>query len=427
MLKVWAAIFCILTIAEYFSFYYVIYGKRVKVTRKKGIGLAISALVLASACLFWNGWMLDFRLGLVFLVCFFVMFFLFGVSLKENAGLWLAALMILVLIEGIADDFVRIFITVGELDAMIIYLLCVLVMLWTYHFFIGRKLDRNMFQLPKHIRGIIAVMACVLILMMNFMSFLLSELATYKMARTGELFLFIGSIAICTLLFSLIYYFNITQDYSMQAEILERQNEQQREYFEQLLIKEQDTRQFRHDLIAELLELKNYSQKKEYEKLDDYLTEMLGGISEISKRQYDVGNDIVNTIINYYFLPIKELCNIRVRGYMQEEQAISQRDLCIVISNLVKNAVEAVEKLQVADRKILFEVQQGKKALNIHMENTIIDEIKMKDGLPITTKEDKKNHGLGLWNVRNVIEKYKGSCIFKTENHYYVVDIFLES
>lgn len=427
MEKILTTIFCILTLVEYISFYYVIYKKKIQITRIKVIGLLVCVLILAIACLGWNGWLMGLGQGLVFFVCFFAMFFLFNVSIKENAKLWLAALMILVLIEGMADDFVRIFITVGELDAMIIYLLCVLAMLWIYHFLIGRKLDRNLFQLPKRIRGIIAVMACVLILMMNFMGFVLSELAAYKLARIGEVFLFIGSIAICVLLFSLIYYFNVTQHYSMRAEILERQNEQQREYFEQLLKKEQDTRQFRHDLIAELLELKNFSQKKEYEKLDDYLTEMLGGISEISKRQYDVGNDIVNTIINYYFLPIKELCNIRVRGYMQEEQVITQRDLCIVISNLVKNAVEAVEKLQVADRKILFEVQQGKKALNIHMENTMIDELKMKDGLPVTTKEDKRNHGLGLWNVRTVIEKYKGSYTFKTENHWYVLDIFLES
>ena len=117
----------------------------------------------------------------------------------------------------------------------------------------------------------------------------------------------------------------------MQADMLEKQNEQQREYFAQLLKKEQDTRQFRHDLIAELLELKNYCEKEEYDRLDAYLAEMLGSISEISKRQYDVGNDIVNTIINYYFLPIQESCHVSVKGYMGEEQEVSQRDLCIIL------------------------------------------------------------------------------------------------
>lgn len=426
MEKVWAAVFCLLIIAEYFSFYYVVYGKRIQITKRKNVGLVVSALVLVLACLTWHGWMFDFRQGLVFLVCFFVMHFLFEVSYKENIRLWLSALMILILIEGMANNFICVFFTVGEFEATIIYLICVFIMLWTYYFFIGRKLDVNMFRLPGKIKGIVAIMAVVLVLVMNFMSYLLSEHVAHKMIRVGEMFLFIGSVAICALLFSLIYYFNVTQEYSMQAEMLERQNEQQREYFEQLLKKEQDTRQFRHDLIAELLELKNYSEQKEYKKLDDFLTEMLGEISNISIRQYDVGNDIVNTIINYYFLSIRESCNIRVKGYMEEEVGVSQRDLCILISNLVKNAVEAVEKVQKQQREILFEICQGQKSLNIHVENTMEGEIKMVDGFPVTMKEDKRNHGFGLLNVKTIVKKYKGSYNCKVKEYRYIVDIFME-
>ena len=211
----------------------------------------------------------------------------------------------------------------------------------------------------------------------------------------------------------------------MKAEVLERQNEQQREYFEQLLRKEQDTRQFRHDLIAELLELKNYFEKGEYIKLNDYLSEMLGEVSEISKRQYDVGNEIVNTIINYYFLPIRTTCNIKVKGYMWDEQEISQRDLCIIVSNLVKNATEAVEKMQNYEKEILFEVCQGEKSLNIHLENTMEGELTLKGGLPITTKSDKRNHGLGLLNVKSIVGKYEGSLSCNIENQRYTVDVFI--
>ena len=293
---VWVTVFSALTLLEYFSFYYVIYGRRLQLTLKRGIGLATVFLVSALMCLFWQEQTVDLQMCIVFLVSFFMMFCLFQVSFKENVRLWLAALMILVLIEGMVDDFIRIFISVGEQEATLIYLVCVLVLLWAYHFFVGRKLDVNMFRLPKRINWIVGIMAMVLVLVMNFMSFLLFEHVERPLARVGEVFLFLGSMAICVLLFSLIYFFNVTQEYSMKAEVLERQNEQQREYFEQLLRKEQDTRQFRHDLIAELLELKNYFEKGEYIKLNDYLSEMLGEVSEISKRQYDVGNEIVNKI-----------------------------------------------------------------------------------------------------------------------------------
>lgn len=422
---VWVTVFSALTLLKYFSFYYVIYGRRLQLTLKRGIGLATVFLVSALMCLFWQEQTVDLQMCIVFLVSFFMMFCLFQVSFKENVRLWLAALMILVLIEGMVDDFIRIFISVGEQEATLIYLVCVLVLLWAYHFFVGRKLDVNMFRLPKRINWIVGIMAMVLVLVMNFMSFLLFEHVERPLARVGEVFLFLGSMAICVLLFSLIYFFNVTQEYSMKAEVLERQNEQQREYFEQLLRKEQDTRQFRHDLIAELLELKNYFEKGEYIKLNDYLSEMLGEVSEISKRQYDVGNDIVNTIINYYFLPIRTTCNIKVKGYMWDEQEISQRDLCIIVSNLVKNATEAVEKMQNYEKEILFEVCQGEKSLNIHLENTMEGELTLKGGLPITTKSDKRNHGLGLLNVKSIVGKYEGSLSCNIENQRYTVDVFI--
>ena len=169
-----------------------------------------------------------------------------------------------------------------------------------------------------------------------------------------------------------------------------------------------------------------YCAKGEYDKLHLYLKEMLGSISEISKRQYDVGNDIVNTIINYYFLPIRDNSRILVKGYMQEEQAVSQRDLCILVSNLVKNAVEATAKIQEISREIIFEVQQGEKFLNIHLEISMEGQIKMKNGLPVTTKEDKKNHGLGLINVMDIIKNNDGSYRCTIEHHRYIVDIFLK-
>lgn len=418
------AVICLLTVAEYFSFYYVIFGKRVQVTRRKAIGLTAASLALVFWV--WQEWVLDIRQGILFVICLFVMYFLFQVSFWENVKLWVSALAVLVIVEGMIDGVVVAYFKINMLEEMIIYLVCILVVLWIYYFLFGKKLTQGIFRLPMQMKGIIVAMVVVLVLMMSYMNHIISEMSNRNSVKVGVLFIFAGSMAVCILIFALIYYFNVTQDYSMQADMLEKQNEQQREYFEQLLKKEQDTRQFRHDLIAELLELKNYCDKGEYHKLESYLAEMLGSISEIGKRQYDVGNDIVNTIINYYFLPIRESCRISVKGYMGEEQTISQRELCIVVSNIVKNAVEAVEKMQEEPKEILFEVRQGKKTLNIHVENTMEGEIKKVDGLPVTTKEDKRNHGLGLRNVRDIVRKNDGSYDFKIENYYYIVDIFLK-
>lgn len=423
--KIWTAVFCILTIAEYVSIYMVVFGKRVQISRKKLIWLFVSIIVLLGACIAWQEWLFDFRRILLLLVCVLVLFSLFPHSFGENIKLFFASFAAMLLVEGIVDCVIMVFLDLQEIKEMNAYVLGVLLLLWGYYLF--RKRARNIYRVSARLKVVAAVMVYLLALMMNAAGWFLieSSFAYGSGVKYLGLFVILGSIASCILLFALIYYFNGTQSYARQAEMLERQNEQQREYFEQLLKKEQDTRQFRHDLIAELLELKSYSENGEYGKLDDYLAEMLGEISGISERQYDVGNDIVNTIINYYLLPIGETCKIKVKGYMYEEQKISQRDLCIIVSNLVKNAVEAAEKMQDYRGEIVFEVQQGKKALNLHVENTMEGEVVFRKGLPITTKADKRNHGIGLWNVKTVVEKYMGCYNCKAEDGRYIADIFI--
>ena len=421
------AVFCLLTIIEYASFYYIVFGRRVQLSGKRAAGFLAPALVLFLACLCWQEWVMDFRRILLFIACALAMFFLFELSFRENLKLFLLAFAVLVILEGIFDCVRRVFIELDVINGMNLYVAGILLILWGYYYLVGRKGSQNIFRLSARLKAVAAAMVYILALMMNIISWFLIELSFGGPLKYLGLFVAAGSIASCILLFALFYYFNGTMNYSMQVQILERQNEQQRDYFVQLLKKEQDTRQFRHDLIAELLEMKNYAENGKYGKLNDYLAEMLGEISAISERQYDVGNDIVNTIINYYFLPIRESCKITVKGYMAEEQNVSQRDLCILVSNLVKNAVEAVEKVQESLREIHFEVQQGEKTLNVRIENTVEGEITMKNGSPATTKQDRRNHGLGLMNVKAIVEKYSGNYICKVEAGRYAADVFLVS
>ncbi len=74
-----------------------------------------------------------------------------------------------------------------------------------------------------------------------------------------------------------------------------------------------------------------------------------------------------------------------------------------------------------------FDVQQREKTLNVRIENTVEGEITMKNGSPVTTKQDRRNHGLGLMNVKAIVEKYSRNYICKVEVGRYATDIFLIS
>lgn len=423
MEKLLTVLFFIVVIVEYASFYYIVLRKKIKVSKKRGIGLLCISIILALDVL--KEWKLDDEI--LTMMMFFILLSLFDVKIGENIKFCLFALVVLGVWETVVHAILNAVITLGELEVTIVYITIIIVGLWIYYLLLGRKLNLKALQLPTKVWGIIVCIMLILEVMISYFSFVLTKIPLGKKTILGIILISCGGMAICILLFAMIYYFNVTQKYYTQVEVLEEYNEQQKEYFEQLLKREQDTRQFRHDIINELLEMKTFCDGADYERLHDYLREMLGAISEISNRQYDVGNDIVNTILNYYLQPIQNECSITVGGYMDDNLEISQRDTCIVVSNLIKNAVEAVDNIKDGHPQIYVSVSQGTKYLNICVKNTFENEEISKFKLGETSKKDKKNHGLGLRNVQTIVQKYDGIYKRKIEEGYYIAEVILKN
>ena len=139
---------------------------------------------------------------------------------------------------------------------------------------------------------------------------------------------------------------------------------------------------------------------------------------------YDVGNEIINTILNYYLSPIKSACKITVKGYIPDELSITRRDLCIIVSNLIKNAVEAVETVESSHRYITVVIKSGKIFLDIKINNSCnkADGIFV-DGKITTSKKDKNNHGFGMKNIENVVKKYDGDYTYGKENNDFWAEV----
>lgn len=84
-------------------------------------------------------------------------------------------------------------------------------------------------------------------------------------------------------------------------------------------------------------------------------------------------------------------------------------DIGIVLNNALENAIEASAEAP------------GKKSINlrsymkgnlffIEVENDFLSEIifDSETGFPVSSKEDKKHHGLGMENIQRCAKKYKG-------------------
>lgn len=410
----------VLFLIEQVSFCYVVLKKEWKPSGSRErwwllAGLLLFGILVAAGC---NEHILNWNFALVVI--------LFHRYVFEKSMLRACVTYLLVYVfEGVIECAISmvIFEDADTLEKIMVTII-VIAGIWIYHFFIGRKLDREIFQLPLPLWGMLGAFLLLMFLMLSYFNFLIMSVVREDMRITGNVLAMLGGIAICGLLIGIVYYFSRTTKYRLEKENVEKYNEQQKEYFTKLLEKEQDTRQFRHDIIWHLVAMEELCEQEDYEKVKEYLSGLLTDIQRISNAQYHVGNDIVDTIINYYFQPIQDTCSIKVDGSMGEEQFILQNDLCVLISNLAKNAVEAVAHLPEEQRKIYFLVSQGRDNLRIRMENTYTGTLQIdKNGNIKTIKKDTRNHGYGVKNAMKIIEKYDGAKDINTDNNRFIVDV----
>ena len=103
---------------------------------------------------------------------------------------------------------------------------------------------------------------------------------------------------------------------------------------------------------------------------------------------------------------------------------IQPYDLCTILSNLLDNAVEAVERTG-KPGNISLTIRKINYFLMIQITNSCAGENGSFDVLPKTTKEDKAMHGWGLQNVQETVQKYGGTLKFKQEENQFVVDVMI--
>ncbi|MBQ9983812.1 MAG: GHKL domain-containing protein [Lachnospiraceae bacterium] len=423
MEKILLMILNVLTIVEWLSFCHIVLNRRRTKPRLliTFLGVVVTIALVGSIILqCWDS-------KLCYLLIFLIIYNLFSENLIEAIKTYFLTYAILVVLEGCIMCVIKVY--SSELESKtIMAIMCVgiiLFFLWGYYLLIGRKLDRNHLKIPKRVWKLFVGILCALILMMTYFVFVLECVSDVRMVKVGSVLILVGGIAICGMIVAVIYYFNGVEKYRLQSEMSEKYNEQQREYFIKLLEKEQDTRKFRHDIINHLMAMSDLADRGEQIGLQRYLDDLLMDINNEKNQYYDVGNSVVNTILNYYLLPVKEMCTITVEGYMSEKAGLSQKDLCTIFSNIIRNAVDAIEDLE-TEKRIEITINQGERFLNITVENTTEREIIFDgEGLPQTSHNDKQNHGLGLKNVKQVVQNYNGSYKFNVEKDSFITEIYL--
>lgn len=104
---------------------------------------------------------------------------------------------------------------------------------------------------------------------------------------------------------------------------------------------------------------------------------------------------------------------------------INQGDLYCLFGNIIENAIEAVLPLESSDERIINVIVKSKGGiLRIETDNYFKGEMQFDNGIPVTTKTDKRFHGFGLKSIKTIVEKYHGKLTLWSEKNIFHLNIF---
>ena len=101
-------------------------------------------------------------------------------------------------------------------------------------------------------------------------------------------------------------------------------------------------------------------------------------------------------------------------------------DVSALFGNMLDNAIESAEKQREKQKRLIwFYVTKEKQFVRIRTENYCDEKIQFKNGMPVTTKKDRRLHGYGMKSIKSTVEKYHGSVVAAQENNWFELKILL--
>lgn len=202
------------------------------------------------------------------------------------------------------------------------------------------------------------------------------------------------------------------------SNLLEKQVKEQINYYQKIDHLNKEIRRFRHDYKNHMICLQSLVEKNDRDEALDYIKgithqDIIESISFLS------GNQIADAILNDKTELAKQSdCEIKFDGFISDK--IPASDLCIILSNALDNAIEACARLDSDDNKVIkvkCACIKGVQIIKISNPNSNM--------LPVskTSKDDKENHGYGLYNIRRTIGKLNGQMKIPSQTPLFVLEM----
>lgn len=305
----------------------------------------------------------------------------------------------------------------GHNGDMYLFIVLAAVQWITYEIVISFKNINSKVEVPRVVNIIIIVIDAIIFAL---------ETAIFSQNSNSESIKILSVICMLLVIFLVVYLYDIISiSYAkkMEADSIEREKNYYLKQTELLQARDEQLRDFRHDINNHLYVIGSMigSENEEAKKYIENLTEKI-----ITTKMYsNTGNVAIDSVINYELSKaekqdIKTNLNIVVPSGIQNDV----ENLVTIFGNLLDNAIEAADKC--TDEKYIdLKVRYKRGAMFIDIKNSYDGVIVKRKNRIVTKKQNKNLHGIGLKSVEAAVNNYNGTMKLDFNEKEFKVSIML--
>lgn len=251
--------------------------------------------------------------------------------------------------------------------------------------------------------------------------YILTDIVTVERFDVMAALIFISLIDIST--FWLYDKVNEVYGEKIEKQMMQERIEMYERTFQIIQQKDKKIKSLEHDMKTHLLLLNSYIKDGNYTEASNYINKM-ADFTNVPNEYVETGNLELDSILNYSLDKAEKLqCKTEIDITVPDSSFMPGIDMNIILGNLLDNALEALELI---DEKYLYiGISYKKGVLIIRIRNSFDGIIEKKGESLQSRKKEKQKHGIGMENIKEIVDKYDGKIDIDYTNDMFKVDIVL--
>lgn len=204
---------------------------------------------------------------------------------------------------------------------------------------------------------------------------------------------------------------------------LEQQLSMQKEHYRQLTDQVEKARISAHDLRHHMRILSELAHKNAYDQIEKYLENYAPRLERQEVVTF-TSHQTADAVLNYYASLIHQRGALfDARLSLPANLQFPDDEFCILLSNLLENALDAISRQKNGKRYIYLRGEQTDGKIRLVMDNSFDGTLKKEKGRFLSSKRN--GFGTGILSVQSQVRRFGGLASFRADGNVFRVSILI--